>query len=118
MTTLNIEDKFKLQLIEFLDELIELWPKEPSFVEHRISVSTNQIDSKDIITTFIHSINTNDKQNLNRIKNRDHSVFTETNLFDFFKETPFVKLWGTIDESNQNTLWQWIESFLHLSNMY
>jgi hypothetical protein len=114
----KIEQQFKVQLIGFIDELIDLLPSEPVFISARVFLSTNQNSDKEIIDKFVHSINTNNKSNLLSIKNRDCQFFVDNELFSFFNGDIFRKFWNRIDKSDQNTLWQWIDSFVELSEAY
>jgi hypothetical protein len=114
--------QLKTQLVNFLDELIETFPKEPDFVIFRIFVN-DRLPIADIMKYI-----TNNLCPLqDMIKNRDEKFFLNHNiLFEKFDEQErskanhFKDLWlsGTLDNDDKETLWKWFSSFIYLGNKY
>lgn len=112
----------KTQLVNFLDELIESFPKEPDFVIFRIFVN-DRLPITDIMKYI--TINLCPLQDM--IKNKDEKFFLNHNiLFEKFddqernKVNHFKDLWlsGNLDNEDKETLWKWFSSFIYIGNKY
>jgi|TARA_Y100001980_G_C14495438_1_gene271986 hypothetical protein len=115
--------KFKTSMIEFIDELIKQFPKEPSFVLVRIFVNDKLLIT-DVMGRFM-------KECLpykNIIKKRDANFFIYS---DFIYEqyvgdvgsenmSSFRKIWDSdnLDDDDKGVIWDWIELFLNMSERY
>lgn len=110
---------FKTNLIQFFDSLIEQFPEEGNFVLFRILVK-DQIPSETIITYFINSV----LPYKSVIKSRDEKFFTEMDALYFgldSNQTGDIKrLWkeGRFDSEDKQIMWQWIDTFVSLSEKY
>jgi len=112
----------KTQLVNFLDELIESFPKEPDFVIFRIFVN-DRLPITDIMKYI--TINLCPLQDM--IKNKDEKFFLNHNiLFEKFddqernKVNHFKDLWlsGNLDNEDKETMWKWFSSFIYIGNKY
>lgn len=115
--------EFKNNLIAFVDELIDQFPREPHLIMFRIYVK-DQSDIKDVMEIFTHNINKNDQIVKKMLKERNESYFLENNnLFENFDKTKlayFKKIWRSpdLDKEDKNIIWKWIESFIFFSDKY
>ena len=113
MSDIQILIQFKKSIISFIDELIEAFPTEPDLIILRIFV----------INKFIYILTKDDKKLTNDIRDRNESVFLENDIFQTLAKTKalnFKKLWlsDNLDEEDKNTIWNWVDSFVVLSNRY
>jgi hypothetical protein len=118
----SILQQFKDNLVSFLDELIDVFPSESELILLRIFIK-DQIPTEDILNKFIYSINKNDNEIRNYIKQRNDIVFTNADFFQAItqiKTMNFRKLWVSdlLDENEKEMFWKWIESFVSLSDKY
>lgn len=114
--------EFKKQLITFFDELIAGFPKEGDLVIVRLFLA-NQISSQKAMEIFIHKINTDDQLLRKMVKDRNEAFFLEHSLFDVLgkdKVNHFKKFWrsGLLDNEDKKVIWQWIDTFVYLSDKY
>lgn len=119
---IEILARLKDQMVTFLDELIEAFPKEPDFVIFRIFVN-DRVPITDIAKYIVHKLCPYQEM----IKNRCEDFFLERNvLFDQMgdkekgKVNHFRKLWlsGNLDKQDKETIWKWFDSFIFLGNKY
>jgi hypothetical protein len=118
----SILQQFKDNLVSFLDELIDVFPSESELILLRIFIK-DQIPTEDILNKFIYTINKNDNEIRNYIKQRNDIVFTNADFFQAItqiKTMNFRKLWVSdlLDENEKEMFWKWIESFVSLSDKY
>ena len=121
MTTYILQ-QFKDNLVSFLDELIDVFPRESELILLRILVK-DQLSIEDIINKLIYSINKNNNEIRNYIKERNDIVFTNEDFFQAITQIRtinFRKLWssGLLDDNEKEMFWKWIESFVSLSDKY
>lgn len=114
--------EFKIQLINFFDELIAQFPHEGDLVVLRLFLS-NQIPIKETLDTFNHRLNKDDKKLKQMIKERNETFFLENNIFGPVKKDKvnhFRKLWrsGNLDMDDKKVIWQWIDTFVYLAAKY
>ena len=113
--------EFKTQLTLFLDELIDQFPEEGDLVVIRLFIS-NQVPIVDIMNNFNHSLNKNDQQVRNMIKERNEKYFIKSLLFNKNKSklSHFKKLWrsGRLDGEDKETIWKWVDTFVFLADKY
>lgn len=114
--------QLKTQMVNFLDELIESFPREPDFVIFRIFVK-DQIPIADIMNYI--AVKLVPLQDM--IKARDESFFLNNNvLFEKFDEKKssrvnhFRRLWMSpnVDKEDKTIIWQWFDSFIYLAKKY
>lgn len=117
--------EFKKQLIIFLDELCNQFPNEGDLIVFRLFIS-NQIDIKDVMETVIYKLNSNDGEIKKMISTRNENFFIDYSLFgectndNATKINHLKKIWlsGTMDEEDKEVLWNWIDVFVLLADMY
>lgn len=122
MSSTEVLIEFKKQLLTFFDELIEQFPMEGDLVVLRLFIS-NQIPIKDAMEAFNFKINTEEQKLRKMIKVRNESYFLDNNPFDNIskdKVSHFKKLWlsGSLDESDKQIIWQWVDTFIFLGDRY
>ena len=117
-----ILNNFKIQLVNFLDELIESFPQETDFIIIRIFVK-DQIPIEEIIKYFC--VKLCPLEDL--IKTKNEKFFLDNNILfgeldgdKIGKVNYFKKLWssGEIDEDNKKIIWAWFSIFISLANKY
>lgn len=117
---IEILKKFKAQLIAFLNELIEMFPKDGDLVMYRIFIENN-IPIETAMTKFIHKLESKDLKK--HIENRSESFFMENNIIDI-KHSDRVnylrKIWrsGVLDDEDKDMMWKWVDHFVNISEEY
>ena len=86
MSKESILSAFKKQLVSFIDELIEQFPRCPDFIVMRIFIN-DQISIKSIIKKFIKDI----LPLTDLIKNRDDNFFLKTQIVPYPQNPNFFK---------------------------
>ena len=118
-TEIEVLTSLKKQLVEFLDELIELFPGEEDFIVARILVN----DQLPIMEYFITNLCPLQEQ----VKNRNEEFFLKNNLlFDHLNSDKintvnhFKQIWtsGQLDKQDKETIWRWFASFIAIGNKY
>lgn len=115
------EDKFKNSLLQFMDELIEQYPTYPTLVMVRIVIK-DQIAPVKVIEKFV----TEMLPYSSFITSRNELIFSDLNViykscFGIKKDKEiknFKKLWRNSDNDNKETIWQWFDFFLKMSQKY
>ena len=122
MSSTEIMIQLKTQLVEFLDELIELFPNESDFIIFRIFVQ-----DRIPITEIMSYITENLCPLQDMVKRRDEDFILNHNiLFEKFDEHKtskvnyFKNMWtsGTLDARDKETIWRWFQVFIYLGNKY
>lgn len=122
MSEISYLVKLKEQLVAFLDELIEAYPKETDFVIFRIFVK-DQIPIVTIMGYVIKNLCPLEK----RVKAREEDLLLNHNLlFEEFdtkklnKVNYFRRLWQSkdTDRDDKETIWRWFESFIEIGLAY
>lgn len=117
---IEILSEFKKQLLAFFDELIAQFPREGDLVIIRLFIAT-QIAIKDVMTNFIHKLNTKDNELRKIIKARNDTFFLEHNVFDTTNtHNQLKKLWisGQLDKEDKEVIWKWMDTFVFLADKY
>jgi len=123
MNEIKILMEFKTQLICFVDELIDQFPKESDLVIMRIFFK-DQIPIKMLVDVFNLKINTNNGELKQMIKNRNEAFFLDHNVFDAAagknKANHFKRLWRSniLDDDDKIVMWKWIDTFVFLADKY
>lgn len=121
-TEIELLTQLKIQLVNFMDELIETFPKEPDFVIYRIFIN-DQIPILDIMNYIVNEL----CPLHDMVKNKNEAFFLDRNvLFSKFndkrtdKVNRFKKLWtsGTLDQEDKEVLWSWFNSIIYLGNKF
>lgn len=116
--------ELKTILVEFLDELIESFPKETDFVYFRIVIK-DQIPEYELMKYVTNNILPFEKM----VKERNENFFLGRNvLFDSFdaydygkgKINHFKKLWlePSTDKEDKDAIWNWISTIISIANRY
>lgn len=100
-------------LVSFFDELIEMFPKEGSFVAIRI-----MIKDRIPITTISEHFVKNLIPEKEVVKARDTVFFDRNPLVSALGDSHaqnFKKLFFSLDTEDQKVIWKWIDAFLILT---
>jgi len=121
-TKIKLLALYKEQLITFLDELIEQFPREGDLVILRVFFG-NQIDTATVIEIFLERINDNSNQLRKMIKERNETFFLEHDAFygtDQSKVSHFRNLWlsNDLDDETKTTIWNWVDIFVSIADKY
>jgi len=106
-------DKFKKQLVSFLDELIEQFPSQAEFIIMIIFVK-DKIPIKTLINQFISDVLPHE----NLIKHRDNSLFKVAQLIGYPNKPKFFHdFWFSdlLDDADREIIWKWIDVFVILA---
>lgn len=118
---IKIMKEFRDQLIRFLDELIEQFPKEGDFVLIRIFIK-DQIPMVDVIGRFIRDLLPLRKQ----VEERNESFFLQNTILytgasiSAHKVDHFKQLWTStlLDQTDRDIIWSWMDLFIKLAQRY
>lgn len=114
--------QLKIQLVNFLDELIDTFPQEADFVIFRIFVK-DQIETETIMNFIIKTLCP--LQHL--VKERDEKFFLENDVMfstlakeKLGKVSHFRNIWtsGALDEQEKEAIWSWFSTFIAIGNKY
>ena len=118
---LILMQKFRDQLVTFLDEIIDQFPTECDFVLIRMFIK-DQIPVHDILGRFIRDI----LPLKEHVEKREETFFlnntllyTGGNISDE-KINHFQELWQSdkLDTDDRETIWTWMECFIKISDCY
>jgi hypothetical protein len=117
MTSYDLEGvkKFKVILLQFIDELVQMFPSDSDIVLCRILIK-DQIPIEAVLNIFVkYFIN-----HIDMIENRDESFFS-TGTDEFcqalkLRSNIFHRIWflENLDADDKATLWEWIVSISKL----
>jgi hypothetical protein len=120
--------EFRNQLVDFLDELIEQFPRESQFVIMRIFIK-DQVPALDVLGRFIRDV----LPFKNQIQKRDHDFLIKNSIFyaknntsGQFRDTSvekidhFGELWKSnqLDDEDRKVIWDWLDVFVELASKY
>lgn len=101
-------------LVSFLDELIDMFPKEGDFVALRIMIK-DQIPVTTIVNHFRKSL-LPEREN---VRKRDTSFFEKNVLFPSqlgdSQTKKFRNLFFNLDKEDQQAIWKWLDAFVLLT---
>jgi len=113
--------EFQVQLLRFVDELMEQFPHVAEFVICRIFIK-DQVSIYDLLGRFCRDLLPHKEQ----VEKRNESFFLENSLFltkgavsenrvNFFKD-----LWCSdrLDPSDRDVIWDWMEVFMQIGEKY
>jgi hypothetical protein len=118
-SVLNILQRFKTAYMQFIDELLQLFPTEPDIIIIRVFFE-DQIPVSMVADSFINNV----LPHKDMIKNRNEKFFLENNhmfgMLDGEKVLHFKKLWTSknIDDDDRLAIWQWFDTFIALIEAY
>jgi len=124
MSEFQLLNTFKQQIIKFLDELIEQFPKDSEFVIIRIFVK-DQIPLQDVLGRFISEC----LPYKSYIDNKDEKFFLESNIIvsalggNKIGEEVMDKLksfWKSqrLDTEDRQMIWKWMSLFFSIAERY
>ena len=110
---------FKAQFIQFLDELIAQFPREPDLVIVRIFMK-DQVPVADVMCHIICEVLPHEKA----IKERNQDFFIKDN--NLFREINpervihFKRLWTSknLEDDDRDAIWRWFDAFIMLAKRY
>lgn len=108
----------KKSLVDFFDELIEMFPSNSEFLSIRILIK-DRAPITEIMNYFI--LNVLPEKEL--IKTRSDTVFLDKNiLFSLLGDSStnfFKTLWSeTLDKEDKISIWKWLDIFIFLAEKY
>lgn len=112
--------KFRTQLLNFMDELIQQFPEETDFVMFKLFLS-NQMPIQTAIELFQKQLDRNEKCVRTMIKSRNEKFFFEESNFPFVsgeKMKRMVELWKDLESGDKDVMWSWIDSLVSISDKY
>lgn len=108
---------FNKAIIDFLDEIIELFPSQAEdLIALRVYLST-QIKPEEIINyvikeyTYLFPI-------INERNERQLVEIEFSNILKNLENNKYKDLWKKIDNDTKNTIWQWLDKFIYIINKY
>ncbi len=116
---LEILNLFKTNMMQFIDNLVELFPEEAELIMFRIFFE-NQIPVEISIKKFSAAILPAKEM----IRTRNEKFFYgENDVFKGIKEDRVIKwkhLWknGKLDSSDKEAIWKWMHVFLGLAELF
>lgn len=123
MTKDKLETKFKLSIIQFLDELLCQFPTDNDMILCRILVK-DMISESILIKNFIKYIS----PYKDKIAKRDETFFLEdesiishiTNFKYKSKINKLKVLWNskTLDDDDKKQIWNWFDFFIIITDKY
>jgi len=121
--------EFRNQLVDFLDELIEQFPRESQFVIMRIFIK-DQVPAIDVLGRFIRDV----LPHKEHIQKRDYDFLIKNSIFyaqnsassNQFKNSSvqkidhFSELWKSnqLDDEDRKIIWDWLDVFVELASKY
>lgn len=117
---IKIQKQFREKLIDFLDEIVEMHPRESEFILMRMVIK--QIPLEDLIGKFIRDILPLEEY----VKKRDESFFLNNTILYIDGKlgedqiNHFKNLWlsNSLDDEERDTIWLWMDMFINISNEY
>ena len=121
MTEQQILQAFKVNIIAFLDELIDQFPHETNIILARVFLK-DQIPIQTTMQQFILKLESRDGRLRDMAKERNDKFFLENNIFSMSHDSSvnhFRKIWvSDLDNEDRETIWRWIDSFIQLAEKY
>jgi len=118
-TSSQISREFHHNLVSFIDELIEQFPREVDFIIGRLIIKDRPSDT--IINMYIREIFPHKES----VTNREESFFLENKIsilngLDSGKVNHFKVLWKSsdLDEEDRDIIWKWFDTFNLLTERY
>ncbi len=115
----DIANKFKNNLVKFIDELIEMFPEETQFVTFRLMVK-DQIPIGMIMDHFVNNV----LPVKDSVKKRDDRIFTDSNVLSMGLDSDdanlFRRIWvsSKLDKDDRAVIWKWIDAFITMADQY
>lgn len=109
--------RFKTSLVQFLDDIIETFPREDAFVTLRILVK-DQVSPVIIMDAFVKQLGCIEDQ----VARRDASFFADSNPLFAAIGCPggFAAIWNSPSmlQENRDAMWQWLSELVKVAQLY
>jgi hypothetical protein len=118
---LEILSLFKTKMLQFIDNLVELFPNESDLVVYRL-LFESQIPIEHSLSTFRNRVLEPTVKDM--ITNENEKFFLEDNkVFNGANEQKVIKwkqMWTshTLDSDDKKQIWKWLKFFLGLAEKY
>ncbi len=119
MNKVELINLFNKNFNEFLDILIDKFPKEQDFIVINILLNTNRLSSSDLIHNFSNVLIPNKQLILD--KSPDFFINKTSNLFYGIQLTSissFKPIWNRLHSEERELLWRWFKLFLNICIEY
>lgn len=116
--SIQVLHDLKKNLVNFFDELIDMFPSNSEFLSIRILIK-DRAPITEIMSYFVENI----LPEKELIKNRSETLFLEKNvLFSLLGPTSvnmFKNLWkDQLDKDDKAAIWKWFDIFVFLAEKY
>ena len=119
MNKVELINLFNKNFNEFLDILIDKFPKEQDFILINILLNTNRLSSGDLINNFSNVLIPNKQIILD--KSSEFFINNTSNLFyglHLTSITSFKPIWNRLNSEEREMLWRWFKLFLNICLEY
>ena len=119
ISTIDILQRLKKGVIQFIDDLIDIFPQEYDLIMARIFFE-DQVEVSSLADSFVKYV----LPHKNMIKGRNEKFFINDNnifgMIDNGKVLHFKKLWtsSSLDSENRAIIWKYFDTFIVLSEAY
>ena len=116
-----LQKEFQIQLLRFIDELLEQFPQSTDLVLARVFVK-DQSTSDDLLFRFIREL----LPHKALVVNRDDTFFLENSLLatkghvESEKADFLATMWreNRLDEQDKLIIWEWMDVFMQIADKY
>ena len=117
MNKTELINLFNKNFNDFLDILIDKFPKEQDFILISILLKTQRISYVDLIHNFSSVLTPNKQLILN--KSSDFFIYKTSNMFYGINEhinssNSFKRIWNHLQTEEREMLWKWFKLFLNI----
>ena len=119
MNKVELINLFNKNFNEFLDILIDKFPKEQDFILINILLNTNRLTPGDLIHNFSNVLIPNKQLILD--KSPEFFINNTSNLFygiQLTSITSFKPIWNRLHPEEREMLWRWFKLFLNICLEY
>lgn len=119
MNKVELINLFNKNFNEFLDILIDKFPKEQDFILINILLNTNRLSCSDLLENFSNFLIPN--KNLILEKSPEFFINNTSNLFygiNLTSITSFKPIWNRLQSEEREMLWRWFKLFLNICLEY
>jgi hypothetical protein len=119
MSSVQLLQLLKSQLLVFFDELISIMPQEKDFLVIRFFIK-DQVPISEVMDYIVAELVPLEEF----VQKRDDRFFLEHQvLFESLKDHDskvnyFKNLWQTADDENKDAIWNWFKCFIDLAKRY
>jgi hypothetical protein len=126
MNTSELLVVFKDQLLNFTDELLEIFPNEPKLILTRVYIENNLI-VEEAVKRFGKALNGPDNL-ASVIQKRNESFFAEYDMMKLNNDGSglgdqanfMLELWNDkrLDDEDKSVIWTWVDLFVNITQCY